>query len=83
MAMILRENLWLDSDCMLAHVNGENHEDDDRDLEIAKGLTELGSGLCPDFDKETEDGHTDFTARRCDCCGSTLAGSRYRFVVFA
>lgn len=53
--------------------------------EIQEGLRLLGPGLVPDLDPHPGDefdcGEREFSWRPCDCCGSSLGGSRYRFVI--
>lgn len=89
---IVRDNLWLCPDCMIAAVNDDytgldysysEPEATQRMEKIKAGLAELGLGLVPDFDTESGEGFEEFTrpARGCDCCGSGLAGSFYRFAV--
>jgi len=86
---IVQDNLWLCDDCLFAAVNDDYsgldmhyspEEAETRMQEIQAGLKELG-WLTPDFDSETGEGIDDFSSRRCDCCGSNLAGERHRFTV--
>lgn len=88
---IVQDNLWLCDDCMIAAVNDDytgidysySGAADKRVAEIQAGLVELGPHLVPNFDSDTGDGYQEFArpARGCDCCGSKLAGSFYRFAV--
>lgn len=87
---IVKDDLWLCSDCLMLAVNGDatgldyhySAEEADRRLrEIEKGLNELGPHLVPAFDSETEKGIEEFSRRTCDCCGTGLAGSRHEFAV--
>ena len=80
------ENLALCTDCTQAAVNDDytgldyhyNEEDAARRMEeIQAGLVNLGAGLCYDSNQEGDE----FSARRCDCCGTQLAGRREYFVV--
>lgn len=80
------ENLALCADCTLAAVNDDYtgldyhytpEESEQRMHEIQLGLVKLGPGLCYDGSKEDDE----FSTRRCDCCGSHLAGSRSFFCV--
>src|SRR5208282_5813182 len=86
---VVQDNLWLCEDCLFAAVNDDYsgldmhyspEEAETRMQEIQAGLKELG-WLTPDFDSETGEGIDDFSSRRCDCCGSNLAGERHRFTV--
>jgi hypothetical protein len=79
---ILRDNLWLCSDCTIAAVNGDTSGCSEEDAAAAEtGLARLGPGLVPDFDSETKEGMHDFAGWRCDCCTTRLAGARRRFSV--
>ena len=42
---------------------------------IQKGLGKWGPYLTMD------NGHDEFSSRKCDCCGTHLAGERHHFVV--
>ncbi len=84
---VVQDNLWLCEDCLFAAVNDDysgldyyyNPEDAEKRMqEIKAGLAELPY-LAPNFDSETGDGIDEFSSRRCDCCGSNLAGGRHRF----
>jgi hypothetical protein len=86
---VVQDNLWLCEDCLMAAVNDDYSgldysynpaEAEQRMEEIQDGLRKLG-WVTPDFDAETGEGIDDFSSRRCDCCGSNLAGERHRFVI--
>jgi hypothetical protein len=83
MAMeIIRDNLWLCDDCLMVAVNGDESGIASDDLSaVRKGIRELGNGLVPDFDSETEAGIDEFSSKSCDCCRSKLAGPRHRFSI--
>ncbi len=83
---VIVTDIWLCEDCMVAAVN-----DDYTGLdyhyspliaheimgEIKAGLNELGPNLVPDFDEN--DGELEFSNKTCECCGTHLAGKRFRF----
>lgn len=84
---VIHDDLWLCVDCLFAAVNGDYtgldyhydpEEAEKRMLMIQEGLERLGPHLVPDF---SEDGVETFSRRSCDCCGTSLAGSRHRFAV--
>lgn len=89
---VVRDDLWLCVDCLLATVNGDlsgveySHgvgtpKTAARCAEIEAGLDALGPHLVPDFDTDTGEGHEEFSACGCDCCGSPLAGEMHRFAI--
>lgn len=89
---IVRDDIWLCSDCTIIAINGDvsgldyqyGRDTDKRDArleEIDRGLDRLGPHLVPDFDSETGEGHEEFSARGCDCCRSHLAGELHRFAI--
>lgn len=80
---VLRGNIWLCTDCMLAAVNDDMTalDCDERAQCITSGLKALGPHLRPDFDVEGGAGYREFSRCGCGCCGSHLAGSFYRFVI--
>ena len=87
MAMKVKiENLAFCPDCTMAAVNGDYtgldyhysaDESEKREQEIKAGLAALGGPVYYDDSRESDE----FSARRCDCCGSALAGRRDYFVV--
>jgi hypothetical protein len=82
----IQHELWLCEDCTIAEVNGDTSGmTDERAAEVERGIDQLTKRVGPisaNWDSETEDGIIDFTSRRCDACGSGLAGSRHRFASF-
>jgi hypothetical protein len=86
---VIRDDLWLCVDCMIAAVNGDysgldyayGDDAEKRAGDINDGLEALGIGLVPNFDCDTDEGHREFSRCGCDCCGSGLAGEMYRFAV--
>ena len=80
------ENLAFCTDCTMVAANGDytgldyhysEDEAEKREQEITAGLTALGSHVCYDCRQEPDE----FSTRRCDCCGSNLAGKRDYFIV--
>ncbi len=82
---IERSGLWLCADCTIAAVNGEVPTDatDERCQVIDEGLLALGPHLVVDFDPASNGGYAEDSAAGCDCCGSRLAGDKYRFAVMS
>ena len=82
---VIRDDLWLCTDCLFGAVNDDYTGCDlDETVDRVKaGLKVLGPGLVPDFDSESpeQDGILEFSRWRCDCCRSSLGGSRHRFAV--
>lgn len=81
---VIIENLRLCQDCTQAAVNDDysgldyylNEQDSlERQKEIVAGLKSLGSGLV------CRDDIDEFSSRKCDCCGTRLAGERTLFNV--
>jgi len=67
------------ADCLLFVANGDAPEDDNGELAAAI-LANLGADdarnlCCGDTDQDDE-----FSWRACDCCGSTLGGSRHQLI---
>lgn len=80
---VVKDNLWLCSDCTFVACNG-SHGMDIKPEELAiveAGLAELGPHLVPDFDSEEGIGCTEFSSRQCASCLSNLAGYRARFAI--
>lgn len=80
------ENLAFCTYCTMVAVNGDYtgldyhysaDEAEKRAQEIDAGLAALGGHVCYDGSKDLDE----FSARRCDCCGTHLAGRRDYFVV--
>lgn len=80
---IIKDGLWLCSDCTYVACNGSHGTDlSANDLAIVvMGVSELGPHLVPDFDSETSEGLREFSAHQCDSCLSTLTGYRARFAL--
>ncbi len=80
---IIRDNLFLCSDCSAVSCNGPRGLDipEDRLAEIQSGLASLGPHLVPDFDSETGDGLQEFSSLSCDSCKEWRAGYRARFAI--
>lgn len=85
---VVRDDLWLCSDCLMVAVNGDAtgldyhysaEEAAKRLAAIEAGLDALGPHLVPAFDSETGKGIEEFSRRECDCCGEHLAGERHEF----
>ncbi len=83
---IIIENLVLCADCVQPAVNDDYtsldyyytaKEADEKMKEIEDGLKKLGPGLYYDSSKEQDE----FSARKCDCCGTRLAGTRDYFTI--
>ena len=83
--MVIIENLAFCEDCTMVAVNGDytgldyhysGDEAEKKAKEIDAGLAALGAVYYDDSRESDE-----FSARRCDCCGSALAGRRDYFVV--
>lgn len=79
------DNLAFCEDCTIIAVNGDytgldyHYSEEDaakRKQEIDAGLAALGAVYYDDSRESDE-----FSARRCDCCGSALAGRRDYFIV--
>lgn len=80
--MIIVAELWFCEDCTVMEVNGDSSGlDDDRYQECEAGFSRLAErDLLPvsaNFDEH--DGELEFSRKRCDCCGTHLAGRRCRF----
>lgn len=79
------DDLWVCSDCVMFLANGDFPEYRDEtmyaDCIDAIWPPEEGWSLCVDFPRDGEEEDTcynEFSWSSCDCCGSTLGGSRYR-----
>lgn len=84
---------WVCEDCMHANVNGEEPInrpasepetwalwEGSIDFDIALATASEGEG--EDEDDAEESGEWEFSWHACEGCGSTLAGSRFRFAWF-
>jgi hypothetical protein len=81
---IARDNLWLCHDCHFAAAGVDETIVNQRQaLATEEGLKTLGIHLVPDHDGNTGDGCDEFSRRQCDCCLSSLGGSRHRYAVLA
>lgn len=72
--------------CMLANEGGADMVLPDELARYESGMEKLGGGvrLCADFDGNTGAGITSFTWHgRCACCGTTMGGTYYDFVILA
>lgn len=87
---IVTDDLWLCDECTIAAVSGGFEFLDDnytkekaksREEEILAGLDELGPHLVPNFDSNADEGILVFSWLSCDCCNTSLGGSRYHFAV--
>ena len=80
---VVRSDIWLCQDCMIAAINGDLPPDNtpEQDAVIEAGLTRLGHGLVNDFNGEDGTGEVDFSLIICDCCETQLAGARFRFAI--
>lgn len=80
---VVQNDLWLCEDCTMIACNGDTSgfESDARVAECMAGLDGLGPNLVGDFDVEKGEGYDEFSWGDCDCCGSTLGGSRHRFAL--
>ena len=83
---VIIENLAFCPDCTMVAVNGDYtgldyhysaYEAEMREQEINAGLNALGGCVYYDDSKDSDE----FSTRRCDCCGSNLAGQRDYFIV--
>ena len=80
MAEIIINNLVFCANCTIAAVNGDFYgiEDEQQYTDTTTGLERLGKiGTVYHAGQEPDE----FSARRCDCCGSRLAGSRDYFII--
>jgi len=85
MVDIIDDNFLICTDCLMLIANGDDSGLDyhygrgaaDRLAEIEAGIAAAGGNIVPgEFDRDEE-----FSTRDCDCCGSSLAGSRHHCVV--
>lgn len=67
------------ADCLFLVANGELPEDRDdlqEDIMAHLGAEDCANLCCGDSDKDDE-----FSYLGCECCGSTLGGSRHQLIV--
>jgi hypothetical protein len=82
---VIRDEVWLCTDCTIVACNGDYSGIDstERVDAINVGFDRLaekyGDNLVPDNDSETGEGQEEFARRDCACCRSGLAGSFHRF----
>src|ERR1700690_2761142 len=78
---VVRDGLWLCSDCTLVACNGfHGIELADPEATI-NGVNALGRHLVPVFDSETGRGVLEFSAIPCASCKTHLAGYRAEFAI--
>lgn len=87
---VVRDDLWLCTDCTVFAVNGDlsgidyshsSEQAEKRASAVQDGVAKLGAHLVSDFDSETREGIREFSRCGCDACGSQLAGEMHRFAV--
>lgn len=93
MAKVIRDGLWLCTDCMILEETGDassldyhyGQDADKRHQECQEGLAELrgGNHLAADWDSDTGEGIEDFSRRCCDACQTNLAGERHQYCILA
>ena len=80
------DNLAFCEDCTMVAVNGDYtgldyhysaDEAEKRAQEINDGLAGLDGYVCHDGSRDSDE----FSTRKCDCCGTHLAGRRDYFIV--
>ncbi len=78
---VVRDNLWLCTDCTLYAANGDltGIDSDKRVKEVEKGVDRLGPHLVANFDDH--EGTDEFSWRPCAACRSKLGGARTRFAI--
>jgi hypothetical protein len=92
MVKVLQDDLWFCYDCYTIVETGDASSFDyylspseaaDRVKEIERELLlfEKEGHLVSDNDSETGEGIEEFSRRVCDCCGTGLAGRRYRMAL--
>lgn len=83
-------DLWVCCDCYYIHHFGDigqGHRDNDmteaRNTECLNAYMSYGGDryVSDNTDSETGGGIDEFSWTSCDCCGSTLGGSRYRLAL--
>jgi hypothetical protein len=87
--VVVQDDIWLCDDCYLLAETGDGssldyyygEEADERLEEVTIGLDKLGPHLVSDNDPETGEGIEEFSWRICDCCETSLGGSRHRMAI--
>lgn len=77
---VIRDNIWLCSDCTQVAVNGW---DASYARHILESVDRLPHNTVSDFNSETGEGLQECSGTTCRACGTTDAGYRARFVVLA
>ena len=82
---VIRDNIWLCSDCTMGSCNGTSTAAPELQNEKAtvEGLAKLEPHIVPDFDSETGEGLQELSSVPCAACGTPLAGYRARFIQLA
>jgi hypothetical protein len=77
---VIRDGLWLCSDCTYVACNGSYGMDlaAAKRAELEMAVNRIPH-LVPNFDSETGRGIREFSATPCACCGSKLAGYHAKF----
>lgn len=88
MVDIVDDDFMVCTDCLMAIANDDysgldyhysEAEATERMAEIQAGMAAAGGNICcGEADRDEE-----FSSRDCDCCGSSLAGSRHHCVVLS
>lgn len=81
MTTIVVDEMMACQDCLLFIANGDLPEDNDHLVAEIEAHLSLKPGqylVCGDSEKDDE-----FSWRACECCGSTLGGSRHHVVLLA
>ena len=87
---LLHNDLWFCDDCTIVAVYDDassidfyyGAEADEREREVRLGLHYWSAHtLAPNWDSETGEGLAEFMKSSCDCCNTSLHGSRSRFAV--
>jgi hypothetical protein len=85
MAKVISDDLWFCVDCTMIAENGDDSGmEPERAREVRKAIAELkGSPAMDSGENENgyDEGHNEFSKWPCECCGSPLAGERYRFAL--
>ena len=76
MAELIADDCWICVDCVMAIANGDMPEDKETRERVEKGLT-LEDGC----NWVLGDGENEFSWSSCDCCGSSLGGSRHEAAI--
>jgi hypothetical protein len=78
---VIRDGLWLCSDCTQVAIDGPHGADitTDQLQRTLDGLSMLGEHLVSDNDSETGNGIEEFSRNVCKSCQTRLLGYRARF----